>query len=89
MDRNNEALIAIIAKADAVEAEVTMFFASMVGRTNNANEEFALLVQWSDAIDEALGAALMLRSWVTVDRLDKMRDECNMWLDHWHQDVEA
>lgn len=88
MDRNNQVLIALINKADDMASEVSAFFASMVGRTSNShNEEFAILVQWSDAIDDAVGAALAIRNWVSVDRLDNMRDECNMWLDHWHESV--
>ena len=88
MDRNNQVLIALINKADNMASEVSAFFASMIGRTNNnPNEEFAILVQWSDSIDDGIAAALSLRNWVSVDRLDKMRDECNMWLDHWHESV--
>ena len=79
--------IELINKADNMAAEVSAFFAAMVGRANNQNEEFAILVQWSDAIDAAIGAALQLRNWVAVDRIDQMRDECNMWLDHYHESV--
>jgi len=79
--------IELINKADNMAGEVSAFFAAMVGRANNQNEEFAILVQWSDAIDAAIGAALQLRNWVAVDRIDQMRDECNMWLDHYHESV--
>jgi len=87
MDRNNQALIANINKADEAAAAVSNFFAAMVGRANNPMDEFATLVLWLDAIDDGLNAALALRNWVAVDRMDKMRDECHMWLDHWHDCV--
>lgn len=87
MDRNSQALITFINKADDAATQVSQFFAGMVGRTSNPMDEFAALVLWLDAIDDGLNAALALRNWVAVDRMDKMRDECNMWLDHWHESV--
>lgn len=87
MDRNSQALIAYINKADEMAAAVSNFFTAMVGRINDQMDEFSILVLWLDAIDDGLNAALQLRNWVAVDRMDKMRDECNMWLDHWHESV--
>ena len=87
MDRNDQAIIAYINKADEMAEAVSNFFAEMVGKKSDPMDEFAILALWLDAIDEGLNAALMLRNWVSVDRMDKMRDECNMWLDHWHESV--
>lgn len=76
-------IFAIIEQADKIAEDVTMFYCAAVGRGINSNEEFSLLVEWHDAIEAAIGAALSIRSWIDVEYLDKMKDECNMWLDHW------
>lgn len=87
MAHNTQDLISAINKADEAEQAISNFFAAMVGRVNDAMDEFAILVLWLDAIDAGLNAALELRNWIAVDRMDKMRDECNMWLDHWNEHV--
>jgi type VI protein secretion system component VasF len=87
MARNTQELINAINKADEADQAVSNFFAAIVGRVCDAMDEFAILVLWLDAIDDGLNAALELRNWVAVDRMDKMRDECNMWLDHWNEKV--
>jgi hypothetical protein len=76
---------ATIAQAHAAAAAVTHFFCASVGRALNTNEEFSILVEWHDAIEAATAAALSIRSWVDVADMDKMADECAMWLDHWKE----
>lgn len=83
MTRNQAA--AIITKAHNIAAEITAFYAASVGRVINTNEEFSILVEWHDAIEAATAAALSVRSWVDVSDMDKMADECAMWLDHWKE----
>lgn len=77
--------IALITKARALAAELTNFYAAAVGRELNTNEEFSILVDWYDAIEAATSAALSIRSWVDVDDLDRMKDECKFWLDYWRE----
>ena len=72
----------LIQKAhDAAEA-VTIYYCSAAGKPINTTEEFSVLVEWHDAIQAAKSYALQIRSWVDVSDLEKMHDECNMWLDH-------
>jgi hypothetical protein len=75
----------IIAKAQSMADAVTVFYCSSVGRPINSNEEFSILVEWSDSIEAATAAALSVRSWMDVSDMDKMADECAMWLDHWKE----
>ncbi len=75
----------LIKKAHALAAELTSFYCAAVGRELNTNEEFSILVEWHEAIEAATSAALSIRSWVDVDDLDRMKDECNFWLDYWQQ----
>jgi hypothetical protein len=67
-------------KAEKFAAEVTLFWASAVGKGINRLEEFSLLVEWHEAIEEAKKLALSLRDWVAVDDFDAMQEECEMWL---------
>lgn len=76
---------AAITKAHNIAAEVTAFYAASVGCGINTNEEFSLLVEWHDAIKAGTAAAIALRSWVDVSDMDKMADECAMWLDYWKE----
>lgn len=80
MTRNDAA--AIISKAHNFAEQLTHFYAKSVGKTINTNEEFSILVEWHDSIQAATVAALSIRSWVDVSDMDKMSDECNMWLDN-------
>ena len=77
--------IQLIAKAHALAGELTNFYADRVGREFDTTEEFCILVEWNDAINAAMSAALSIRSWMDVEDLDKMLDECNMWLDYWQE----
>lgn len=72
-------------KADNLANEVTNFYAAAVGRGINTNEEFCLLVEWRDAIDAAIAAALSVRDFRSDKEYCAMLDECNMWLDHWQE----
>jgi hypothetical protein len=74
-----------IQQAHTAADAVTTFFCASVGAPINSNEEFSILVDWHDAIQAAKAHALKLRSWVDVADMDKMEDECNMWLDHWKE----
>lgn len=74
-----------IEKAHKAADAVTTFFCSSAGKPVNSNEEFSILVEWLDAIQAAKAHALKIRSWMDVADLDKMEDECNMWLDHWRE----
>ena len=67
-------------KAEKFAAEVTAFWAAAVGNGINYLEEFSLLVEWHDAIEEAKALALSLRDWVAVDEFDAMQEQCEMWL---------
>jgi len=67
-------------KAEKFAAEVTAFWAASVGNGLNRLEEFSLLVEWHEAIEEAKALALSLRDWVAVDDFDVMQEECEMWL---------
>lgn len=67
-------------RAEKLAAEVTSFWAAAVGNGLNCLEEFSLLVEWHDAIEEAKALALSLRDWVAVDEFDAMQEECEMWL---------
>lgn len=67
-------------KAEKFAAEVGFFWAAAVGNGLNCLEEFSLLVEWHDAIEEAKALALSLRDWVAVDEFDAMQEECEMWL---------
>lgn len=73
----------IIESAHIAADALTVFYCSSAGKPINSNEEFSILVEWSDAIDAAKAHALDMRSWKDVEDMDKMRDECDMWLDHW------
>jgi hypothetical protein len=77
--------IELIKKAHALAAELTSFYCAAVGRELNTNEEFSILVDWHEAINAALDAALSIRSWWDVEELDRMKDECNFWLDYWQE----
>lgn len=74
---------AIISKAHAAAAELSDFYCRSVGHIIDTNEEFCILVEWHDAIQAATAAALSIRSWLDVSDMDKMADECAMWLDYW------
>jgi len=67
-------------KAEKFSAEVGFFWASAVGKGINCLEEFSLLVEWHESIEEAKALALSLRDWVAVDDFDAMQEECEMWL---------
>lgn len=74
---------AIYKKADDLAQQVTFFYAAAVGRGINTNEEFSLLVEWHDAIEAAIAAALSVRDFRSDKEYCAMQDECNMWLDYW------
>lgn len=74
-----------IAKAEQAAKNYTNFLAASVGAPINAVEEFSVLVEWSDAIDAAIAVCLAARDWVGDEYFCKMKDECNMWLDHSRQ----
>lgn len=82
---NSNQVAATITKAHNIAAELTAFYAASVGRVFNTNEEFSILLDWHDAIEAATAAALSIRSWGDVSDMDKMADECAMWLDYWHE----
>lgn len=73
-----------IKNAYTAATRITDFWSAQVGRALNPLEDFSMLVEWSDAIDAGIAAALSVRSWLDLRDLDAMRDECDMWLDHWH-----
>jgi hypothetical protein len=69
------------AKAEALAADVTTFYAKSVGKPLNWFADFSILVEWSEAIAAALAEALALRDWLGVDHFDAMREECTSYLD--------
>lgn len=69
-------------KAETIGNQMVAFWASYAGRTINKMEEFSMLVEWHDAINAAIEAALAVRDWKSDEELCAMRAECEMWLDH-------
>ena len=65
---------------------VTFFYAASVGKGIRATEEFCLLVEWSDAIEAAIWAALSARDHRSDAEYCAMQDECNRYLDMWRAD---
>jgi hypothetical protein len=70
-------------KAKTLANDLGVFYAQSVGRNvlNFQLQEFSMLVEWQEAIKAAQAAALKARSWGDVEDMDKLLDECEMWLD--------
>ena len=72
-------------KADNLAQQVGFFYAAAVGHGINSNEEFSILVEWNDAIEEAIAAALAVRDFIADKDYCAMQDECNVFLDLWRE----
>jgi hypothetical protein len=80
MDHNQAA--AIISIAHKLADQLTQFYVKSVGKAVNTIEEFSILVDWHDAIEAATVAALSIRSLGDVSDMERMSNECEMWLSH-------
>lgn len=81
---NNVIAAASFKKAEDLAVEVTTFYAKSVGRGIDALAEFSLLVDWLDACNAAIFAAISIRDDRDDAHFCAMRSECNTYLDLWH-----